>query len=363
MENPILKPGRRGDGSDRKPSARPRPPAGVQRDPAGTGRCRLGGASSASVAGWMSALWENFQFKVENPRLLLEPWQERVLWQRAILESEESSSLLQVGGAAATAQEAWALAVEWRLNISLVESDGNEDSRVFGIWARRFQNWCDDDRLIEGVRLPDYLRGAMARLPLPTRVILVGFDELTPQQRDFVEACRAAGCAIETVARRAGNQAESTVRACFADPSREIEAAARWRAHFFRANRMCGLEWWFRTCQGVVARWRGRFEMFWSLPLNCPATVNCPDCSMFLQVSRFDAAARDECPFTLRPLPQRNEWDKVSGLVLNPYVAGAVTERAGRGLLDARMRRAGEMRVSMAALRRLCARMVPLVLG
>src|ERR1035438_3045392 len=95
--------------------------------------------------GWMSALWEDFQFKVQNPPALLDPWQERVLWQRAVLESDESSSLLQVGGAAATAQEAWALAVEWRLNISLVESDGNEDSRVFGIWARRFQNWCDDD--------------------------------------------------------------------------------------------------------------------------------------------------------------------------------------------------------------------------
>jgi probable DNA repair protein len=305
--------------------------------------------------GWMSALWENFQFKVENPPALLEPWQERVLWQRAVLESEESSSLLQLGGAAATAQEAWALAVEWRLNMALVESDGNEDSRVFASWARRFQNWCDDDRLIEGVRLPDYLRAAMARQSLPTRVILVGFDEFTPQQRDFVEACRAAGCAIETVAREGGGQAENAVRAAFADPSREIEAAARWaRALLSRKS---------DVRIGVVVpdlSGRGRevaraFRNVLEPATQLPGHRELP--------RLFHVSAGD--PLSMRPLvtsafsllglsSQRNEWDRLSGLVLNPYVAGAVTERASRGLLDARMRRAGEMRVSIAALRGLC---------
>lgn len=178
--------------------------------------------------GWMSALWEDCQFEIDNPPVLLNHWQERVLWQRVVLESEESSELLLASGAAATAQKAWALAVEWRLDLSLVESAGNEDSRVFGSWSRRFQTWCRADGLIEGARLPDFLRGAITCLRLPARVVLAGFDELTPQQRDFVEACRAADCAIETAVREAGGQAQNTVRAAFADPSREIEAAARW---------------------------------------------------------------------------------------------------------------------------------------
>jgi len=178
--------------------------------------------------GWMPALWENCQFEIGDPLVLLDPWQERVLWQRVVLESEESSELLQASGAAATAQEAWALAVEWRLDLSLVESAGNEDSRMFARWARRFQTRCDADGLIGRAPLPDHLRGAIGRLRLPKRVILAGFDEFTPQQRDFVEACRAAGCAIETAARQAGSEAGNTVRVPFADPSREIEAAARW---------------------------------------------------------------------------------------------------------------------------------------
>lgn len=53
-------------------------------------------------------------------------------------------------------------------------------------------------------------------------------------------------------------------------------------------------------------------------------------------------------------LPQDNEWGRVSALILNPHIAGATVERAHRGVLDARMREAGEMQVSIESLRRLC---------
>ena len=37
--------------------------------------------------GWMSVLWEDCQLTVERPRILLDTWQERVLWQKIISES------------------------------------------------------------------------------------------------------------------------------------------------------------------------------------------------------------------------------------------------------------------------------------
>ena len=60
--------------------------------------------------GWMSALWEDCQLTLDRPRILLDGWQERVLWQETISESEQSSELLQSSGTAANVQEAWALA-------------------------------------------------------------------------------------------------------------------------------------------------------------------------------------------------------------------------------------------------------------
>jgi hypothetical protein len=300
-------------------------------------------------------LWEDGQFGIDSSQVLLDPWQERVLWQRAVLESEESSELLQAGGAAATAQEAWALAAEWRLDLALVEGAGNEDSRMFVRWARHFQTLCKAGGLIDGAHLPDHLRSCIAQLRLPALVILGGFDEFTPQQRDFVEACRAAGCVIQPAVHEASRQAGETLRAAFADPSREIEAAARWARALLSRNPDVRI--------GVVVpdlSRRGRevtrvFRTILEPAAQLPGRSELP--------RLFHVSAGE--PLSIRPLvasallllglsPQTNEWDKVSELLLSPYIAGAVTERANRGLLDARMRRAGEMQVAMTAARRLC---------
>lgn len=169
--------------------------------------------------GWMSALWEDC-LTVERPRILLDTWQERVLWQKTISQSEQSPELLQASGTAANVQEAWALATAWRLDISRVETVGNEDSRMFAVWARRFQTRCDDDGLLDRAHLPDFLRAEISRLRLPAAILLAGFDEFTPQQRDFLDACRAAGCAVEIAARQTSRPAEVAVRVAFRDRQR-----------------------------------------------------------------------------------------------------------------------------------------------
>jgi hypothetical protein len=38
--------------------------------------------------GWLSALWEDCQLTVDEPRILLDPWQERILWQNVISEGD-----------------------------------------------------------------------------------------------------------------------------------------------------------------------------------------------------------------------------------------------------------------------------------
>ena len=304
---------------------------------------------------WMSVLWEDRQFGIDNPPALLDEWQERVLWQSAVLESEESSELLQTNAAAADAQEAWALATEWRLDLSRVESAGNADSRIFVRWARLFQVRCETERLLDRARLTDFLRGELSHLRLPAGVVLAGFDEFTPQQRDFITACRTAGCSVEIAVRELCGRADDAVRLAFTDARREIEAAARWARVLMEREPggRIGIVIPDLTERGrEVARvFRCVLEPEMQLP-------GCPELPRLFHVSAGE-------PLSMHPLvgsalsllslsPQRNEWDKVSGLILNPYIAGAAAERASRGLLDARVRKAGDMQVSMTWLRRLC---------
>lgn len=305
--------------------------------------------------GWMSALWEDCRLTSGEPRILLDPWQERTLWQNVISESEHSSELLQAGATAASVQEAWALATTWRLDMALAGAPGSEDCQVFASWARRFQTCCDRDGLLDGAHLTDFLRTRIAHLRLPTAVLLTGFDEFTPQQNEFLEVCRSAGCRVAIAGRETSRQAEVAIRVGFPDADRELDATARWASKLL-----------VRDCDariGVVipdlsARRRQVARLFRNV---LEPTAQLPGRSDLSRLFHISAGE----PLSVHPLvtsafsilslsPQRNEWSTASGLILNPYIAGAAAERERRGLLDLRMREAGEVQVSMTSLRRLC---------
>jgi len=304
---------------------------------------------------WMSVLWEDRQFGIDNPPALLDEWQERVLWQSAVLESEESSELLQTNAAAADAQEAWALAREWRLDLSRVESAGNADSRIFVRWARLFQMRCETEGLLDRARLTDSLRGELSHLRLPAGVVLTGFDEFTPQQRDFIEACRTADCSVEIALRETYGRPDDAVRVAFTDAKGEIEAAARWARVLMEREpgALIGI-----VIPDLAGRGREVARVFRSVlepAMQLPGRAEVP---RLFHISAGEALSVHPLAGSALSLlslsPQRNEWDKVSKLILNPYIAGAAVERASRGSLDARVRKGGEVQVSMSLVRRLC---------
>src|SRR5574340_1494736 len=173
---------------------------------------------------WIGVLWEEHLYSSPvPPPVRIKAAQELLLWEDAVRESGE---LLEPAAAATGTQEAWALLHEWRLDLDAVENCGNDDARAFAGWARRVRGRCEASGWIEEARVPDYLRTALP--PLPGRVILAGFDELTPQQQDFIGACRAAGCGIETAAAPRTGMEPGAVRIAFPDAESELAAAARW---------------------------------------------------------------------------------------------------------------------------------------
>ena len=305
--------------------------------------------------GWMSSLWEDCQLTFDEPRILLDSWQERILWQKVISESAYSSDLQQAGATAANVLEAWTVATAWRLDMEIVGEAGNEDCCVFAAWARRFRACCDLDGLLDGAHLPDFLRDRIAHLRLPSAVLLVGFDEFTPQQNDFLDVCRSAGCPVATAGRGTSTEAGDAIRLGFPDAVGELDAAARWASRLLTRDS--------DTIIGVVvpdlsARRRQVARLFRNI---LEPAAQLPGHSDPLRLFHISAGE----PLSAHPLvnsaisilslsAQRNEWSMVSGLILNPYIAGAAAERERRGLLDLRMREAGEMQVSMASLGRLC---------
>ena len=298
---------------------------------------------------WLGALWEELQFTTPNPPVRLDAWQEWALWDSIIRRSPQANDLLQAGAAAAAVQKSWALAVQWRLDLARIDAEGNEDARTFTQWARQFGEACKNAGWIDAASMPDRLGEALAGLRLPANALLAGFDEFTPQQADFIDACRRAGCEVQTVGVHAAIQTATAVRVPLADADQELVAAARWVRKVLETNP--------GTSVGVivpdlVARRRAVERVFRAIlePVSqmpgAEATSRLVNFSAGMALANY-AIVRSALGI-LGLSADRTEWDEMGALVRDRYLAGAETERTARGLLDARLRESGRTQVSIA---------------
>lgn len=304
---------------------------------------------------WMADLWQQLLYKSENPQTLLSSWQEQILWERVIRNSPESRELLQPHNAASVAQEAWLLTNQWQLDLSQIESLGNEDSRAFADWANRFLSVCDNSGWLEQARVADVLRDAIPQLQLPAGILLAGFDELTPQQQDFLAASSKSGFSIRKLENEKPETNTGSVRIPFPDSEKEIEAAARWA----RALLESGVQEIIGVVIPGLASRRNRVERIFRGILEPAAQLPGKiQPSRLINISAGNALSSYpiiKSALALLSLSQgENEWSAISNLIRSSYLLGADTEHTGRALLDKRLRQYCGNRVPVSNVLRLC---------
>jgi hypothetical protein len=129
---------------------------------------------------WLVRLWDTF---CQGDVLLLSPLQEQLLWEETVLETH--AALMQPGHAARLAHEAWNVIHAWRIPRGF---DSSSDAAVFSEWSNRYALRCERNHWVDGARVPDRLIALAREIEFNNEVLLVGFDELTPQQRDLAAA-------------------------------------------------------------------------------------------------------------------------------------------------------------------------------
>ncbi|MDE2459809.1 MAG: hypothetical protein KGL98_01045, partial [Gammaproteobacteria bacterium] len=127
---------------------------------------------------------------------LLSAIQSEALWEAVVRASGAGSGLLQPRAAAQAAQEAWELCHAYRLDPARFAHSGNTDAEQFAAWATAFRERCRRERWLDSAQMPEQLAEWMRAggLPLPPRVVFAGFHEWAPQQQQFLQSLRDAGC-------------------------------------------------------------------------------------------------------------------------------------------------------------------------
>jgi probable DNA repair protein len=301
---------------------------------------------------WLERAWqESFGLlDVDTPQLLLSDFQELTLWEE-VIRAADSEPLLQVPAAARSAREAWQLLHAWKLSILRSQETVSEDVTAFARWAKAYGQRCTSGNWLDSARLPDAVRNAIAagRLAPPRSLIIAGFDELTPQQDELLNAVRAAGVTVTPLA--PAEQTARIARVGYDDRRAEIHAAAAWA----RAALESG-----QTRIGVVVPdlsvQRASIVRLFDEALLPAALLPGADIVRPYNVSLGEPlaawpvihAALLMLEFGTGSLPVA----RLGTLLRSPFLAGATSEASARAQLDALLRQEGEETVSISALLR-----------
>jgi probable DNA repair protein len=129
---------------------------------------------------------------------MLDPFAERLLWEKVIAASlTEAALLFDIQGMAASAAEAHALSCIW--NIQPASAELSDEAQLFIGWQRAFEKHCQAAGWLDAASLHLRLIGLIeaGHFTLPEAVVFAGFDRYTPLEQRLMAALSGRGVALE----------------------------------------------------------------------------------------------------------------------------------------------------------------------
>ncbi len=158
--------------------------------------------------------------------------QSLLLWER-VLERELGEPVASLGALVRQARDTWVELNAWRLTPGdCLDTARGPDQRLFARAAARYAAELEREAWMDAAMAASVLARLLGedlldgdRLDVPRRLILVGFDRITPQTRDLLDALAARGCEI---VERGGADRGAVYRVSYDNPDAELRAAGRW---------------------------------------------------------------------------------------------------------------------------------------
>jgi probable DNA repair protein len=269
--------------------------------------------------GWLRKHWA--QLAAVPPAglpALLSPRQERLVWERVLRESPESSAILDLSAAAALAASAHSLAHSWRIPLSGPAYGYTDDSAAFERWQSRVSGICRDEGWAPACFLPELLEPYLDK---SEELHLAGFHHATPQQLEFFGRFPNRRIMPPPAVAAQIHSFE------FRDAAAEWRAAAEWAAAAVESNPAASI--------AIVAAETARHRSLAAqaldrcLPGAWRFTAGIP-----LAAEPLVASALNLLEF-LSPYPPLSA---IGANLLSPYIAGVSAERFARAAEDARLR-------------------------
>ena len=278
-----------------------------------------------------------------KPEVVLNPQQERLLWESIIRESSEGEMLLRPHATARQVQQAWRELHDWRLENAADVYDLNEDARAFQNWQKQFRARCQENHWISPAQIPSQLAQAFAGdNPCAGKTLLLaGFDELTPQQQHLFAVLKNSGTEVRWLEPE-NKIADSAVLECV-DERDEINCMARWLRQQLSVDPGMSIA-------VVVPNLEQRRATIVRELSSVLASEAGPLFNVSLGRSLANYPLAQTAFHLLACMNKRMTLATATALLLSPFIHGWEQESASRALLDRRLRETGEPEVSFKTL-------------
>ena len=180
---------------------------------------------------WLNRLWQKRLRSGSETRLLLTTLQEQQVWVELVRPSIEGLRLISVPGVAELAQQAYALLCAYdALDFLSGEKHGGPDVESFRKWARGFEHKCRQEDWLSRGKLPLVLQEAVlaGQGEATFRLMLTGFDRITPAQQGLIDALREQGHDIALAEPAEISQPQTNLLVEAVDKRDEITTCALW---------------------------------------------------------------------------------------------------------------------------------------
>lgn len=323
-------------------------------------------------ASWLQRAWGDVIAASDRALpALLSAEQDASLWERVIAERPAAGTepaLLQSGEAARNAQAAWALLRAWRLDHDADLGPGGDEVRAFRGWARDYAALCRDGHWLDLASVADWLmnfarEGSRASSLLQgvgdaagegvRRLLLAGFDTLTPQQQALFDAFGVLGIRIEQ--HHPPCHALNAQRLDFATRDEELASAAQWARRRLEEDPGASIGIVVPELAAVRQRVAALFADVLAPGAARPgAAPTVPLFNISLGEALSEMPVVGDALVALRAMDGSLSLADAGRWLLSPYLGGG--DLSSRARLDAELRRIGEPRYALARLAEIAAR-------
>lgn len=307
---------------------------------------------------WLVKNWEEaiLQGVISSDEVLLSSEQEYQIWESIIKESPYGNGLLRISATAKLVYDAWKLLQNWNLSRDVDEYKFMDDAKAFNFWSTEFEKKCKEKHWIVSAQLASH--DVYSKLFSHCNIVLLGFDELTPQINNLFQSIEKKSCSIKWLSIE--STGEHATRLQCDDVRDEITSFCYWAKNQLESNSAAKIALVapdIKSVRQVLLQTLGSVL----IPSTTDPThdsqnnklLSLPwDISLGLPLAEYSIIKLAFQLFSI--IHGKLSIETLSAILRSPHISGALNERNQRSLLDRQLREQGEPLISLATIKYHC---------